>query len=442
MGGIVTAADYLVIALSVFYIYNDIRRLLWSSRSVYFLVFFMFYVLPIFFDYMVGFQDHYHWGFAVASNDPVSRIIYDITILLVMHTLVFYKNNMPDETFQENLRDSSAAKGFIEKYNKMFVFFMVFPTIATLFFMRIPGMLYTFQWREFEVYDAGGSYSTIERFTYFGIICSILLLFDQRKKFFDFSRLIALIFLYINVCIQGKRAILFFAIIAIMIVVVFQFISLKVQKKHTFWYTFIFSLLASFGAIYMIASSVEVKIGRGYSETAQDMLYTSTRIDFFREDRVKMAIYSELKPEKIKILDYKGQSLITNVVNIVPFNYISEPLELSQGTYQVHFSMAMLKQAYNHRDPKANMNYMTCTMFAELISNFGIMLGTFLFIVLTLWFVRLTDKYPSPYNILIIVSYILLNLFDFTYIVVFIELTWLLCFLYNNNLKKIKKRLK
>ena len=436
MDEIVKVADYCVIGLSVVYLYKNLCRLLRSSRSIYFLIFFALYVLPLFLDYFVNFQEHYHWGFSLSSDNPQSRIIYDIALILIMHVLVYYKNSKPRIEFQENLINSDKSGGFVVSYNKPFIFFMVFPALATLLLMRTPGMLYTFQWRELEIFGTGGSYSTIERFTYFGIICSVLLLFDFKKKLYDPQRLIALLFLFVNICIQGKRAILFFAIIAIFTVVIFRFLSLKAQRKRTFWYVIFFSTIASIGLTYMILSSIEVKVGRGYSETAENLLYTSTRIDLFREDRVKMAIFSELNPEKIKILDYKGQSVLTNVVSIVPFNYISEPLGLSQGTYQVHFSMAMFGQKYNYLNPKANRNYMTCTVFAELISNFGILIGTVLFVALTLWFVKLTDKYPSPLNILIITTYTLLNLFDFVYMVLYIELTWLLCFMYKRLLLK------
>lgn len=437
MNELVIFTDYLLIGLSVFYLYKNIQRLLWSSRSIYFLIFFVLYVLPVFLDYFVGFQEHYHWGFSVASNHPATRTIYNFALIIIMHVLVYYRNTKPRLDFQEYLRDSG---DYAAGYNKLFVFFMVFPAVATLLLLRTPGMLYTFQWREFEIYNTGGSYSTIEKITYFGIVCSVLLLFDPRRKVIDFSRLIALLFLYVNVCIQGKRAILFFAIIAIFIVVVIQYFSLKVQRKRTFLYTAVFLVIASVGVVYMILSSIEVKIGRGYSETAEELLYTSTRIDLFREDRVKMAIFSELNPDEMRILDYKGQSLITNVVSIVPFNYISEPLGLSQGTYQVHFSMAMFREKYNYFNPKANRNYMTCTMFAEAISNFGIIIGTLLFIIITLWCIRLTDAYPRPFNILIITAYTLLNLFDFVYMVLYIELTWLFCLLYKNKLLKFYNR--
>lgn len=431
MDEIVVVSDFIVLACTAYLLLINLKHLLWSSRTVYFLVFFALYVFPVFLDYLAGFQEHYHWGYYVASRDSTTRVIYDILLIIVMCSLTFINNRGLIDSFRDSFSKQNIRLN--SKYSSLIYFFIVFPTIAVLLLMRNPEILYTFQWREFELFSDGGSYSTIERFVYFGIVCSVVILFDNKSSFWNIRRLFALLFLYINVCIQGKRAILFFAIIAILLVVVFQYITLRIQKKSTFLFTVVFMSLISIGAAYMIWSSIEVKIGRGYSETAEDMLYTSTRIDMFREDRIKMAIYSEQHPNKIKILDYKGQSLITDIVSIIPFNYISEPMGLSQGTYQVHFSMAMFGEKYNNNNPKANRNYMTCTIWAELISNFGIVIGSVFFIMLTLWFIKLTDKYPYPYNIFIITTYSLLNLFDFTYIVLFIELTWLFCYKYRKS---------
>lgn len=430
MENLVLRADCVVLAFSIFYLYKNFKRLMWSSRSVYFLIFFALYVFPIYLDYLIGFQEHYHWGFEIASNEPATRLIYDVLLVFIMHALVFYNNKLPDSCYLSNLKNTNSVDMWGVKYKYLLLFFMVFPAFATLLFLKKIEMLYLFQWREYEYFEASGSYSSIERFTYFGIVCSVILLLDYKKRFFDFYRLLALLFLYINICIQGKRAIMFFAIVVILMVVVFHYFTFKAKGKSTFRYKIFFSSILLIGFFYMITSSVEVKLGRGYSEADNSLMYTSTRIDMFREDRVKMAIYSEMNEEKMKILDYGGQSLITNLVSIVPFNYISEPMNLSQGTYQVHFSMAMFNLPYNHINQKANRNYMTCTIFAELISNFGIIIGSLLFVIITIWFAKLTDKYPSPFNILLVSSYVLLNLFDFVYMVMFMELTFLFCIFY------------
>lgn len=427
-----TIADYLVIIITLIIAKRRISHALWNSRSIYLLIVISLYVFPIFLDYVAGFQDHYHWGFYITSRDNWTRIIYDCVIIFTLYGINNFCQDGQNTQFAVNLKNFSPLNGM---YYKLLYFFMILPALGVLILMRNPNLLYTFQWRELELYAAVGSYSTIEKLSYFGIVCAILVLFDPKKKILDFSRVFGLIFILVNICIQGKRGLMFFGIIAIMVVCIYHFLYLKAKKRSTFIYTLTVGIVTFVGCAYIIWSSIEVKVGRGYDETASDLLYTSTRIDLFREDRVKMAIYAENNPDKIKILDYRGQTIITDIVNIVPFNYISEAIGFSEGTYQVHFSMAMFHRPYNHKNYKANRNYMTCTLFAELISNFGIVLGVFLFIFITIFFSKASDMFPYTYSILITLSYVLLNLFDFTYIVLFLEITLIFCFYFNKKKK-------
>lgn len=67
-------------------------------------------------------------------------------------------------------------------------------------------------------------------------------------------------------------------------------------------------------------------------------VYKNVRVDFSRDDRVKMTIYSELYPDRMKILDYRGQSIVFDLTMFIPRSIWEE----KPWPYAVYFTSAML----------------------------------------------------------------------------------------------------
>ena len=70
--------------------------------------------------------------------------------------------------------------------------------------------------------------------------------------------------------------------------------------------------IASLLATMVIILSVMVKTqSRGYSGIMT--IYSTLRIDIFRDDTIKMAIYGMINPNEIKILDFPFQSYLMQI---------------------------------------------------------------------------------------------------------------------------------
>ena len=384
----------------------------------------MLYILPIFLDYLVGFQDHGRYGFWLAMPDVPTACIYDVGLIIASFIILFTK--IPNKgLFYENLQTKPLDDK--KSITLWLILGMALPAFFTVFLLRQPELLYSFQWRELELFPISGSYSNVEKLTYFGISCAVMLLTDRRGKVISLSRILALLFLFVNVCIQGKRGILFFAIINIIVNLFLIYVSLGRNKKSRKVFAVGAVVVTAALTAYMIFMSFFVKIERGYNEDDTVVLYTSTRVDFFRDDRVRMAIYSEIHPDKMTILSHKGETIIPNILSIVPLNYIADWMGIEIHSYQQFLSSANDGVKFKYSPKAENLNHMTPTIYAELISNFGILIGFLLFPLLCVWFANVIDKYGFPHNSFLICTFILVNLFNLPYLMMYAEIVLIIC---------------
>lgn len=424
--------DIITFVVSTIWLIESLRKISLGSRYFINVLIYIFYILPLGMDYIYQMADYSYsgwWGFIVPRNDILTVIIYDLGLLYTQYIIVSYKRKR-----DIGLNRSVAKEG---SYTAIMLIGMILPAVAVLVLLRQPGMLYMFQWRELELFSTEGSFSTIERFTFIGVSCSAFLLFDLNRKLFHPLRLIALIFLYVNICIEGKRAIIFFAMINIAVLIYLRFKELKSKGKGVFFYIVVSVPIVAAAIVVMVFMTVTVKMERGYDVNDTSKMYTTTRIDFLRDDRLRLAIYSDINRDEVKLLDYPLQTFFHDVFAFIPLNYIPPLLDLKTYSYQTYFTYAL--EHKERKTEKLNVqehSYMTVTCFAEIISNLGFFIGFLLLPFFCLWFSRKIDKYPYPYNAFIICSFILLHLFDFFYVAVYLELTFILCWIYKKTSKK------
>lgn len=430
--------DIITSVISLFLVITNGKKLGHGARYLVFYIFFVFYGLPLVLDSFIQMADYTYsygyYGFDISQNDEATRIIYDIFIIYTQLIILYY----PKRT-QRDYTPICAPKMVLSSHTILALcFFTIVPSLGVLILMRRPEILHSFQWRELELFNAVGSYSTIEKFSYLGVTCSCILLFNGRKGFQNIIlKCFGLAFTYVNVCIQGKRAILFFAIIVFFILLFYSYSSHINNKKQARRIAFISLLIVSVASVGMVFFSLTVKMGRGYSETATDIFYTTTRVDFLRDDRVRMAIYAETHPDKMKILDYPGQSFLSDISAIVPVNYLVAFMELEPYSYQTHFTYALTKEPKpeNGRLVVDGNSWMTVCFISELLSNLsflGFILIPFFFLTFSSWI----DRSLYPYNALLTCGLTLLNMFDFTYIVLYLEVV-LVLLLINKHRTKI-----
>jgi hypothetical protein len=135
--------------------------------------------------------------------------------------------------------------------------------------------------------------------------------------------------------------------------------------------------LAAFSVIYQ--SNVR---GVSYDALSGDQAAEGARIDYTRDSRVEMALYSAIYPDKMQILDYPGQNLLYYVTLLVPRSlWDNKPYP-----YAYYFTSAML-----NRYPQNFGWGMTTGIFDETIANVGL-LGILLGPLWIRWFCNVGDS--------------------------------------------------
>lgn len=407
--------DIATIFLSIYFLLQAMIYLAGKSIFIIYILLYVFYILPLDLDYLISFPAYLnprHHGFYISHDDALTRVIYDFALLWTQFCIIRYFKGKKIAI----IAGETVAK---KNYVKYLIVGMVLPPILTIVVLHNPAMLYTFQWNELDIFTIHRLFSYVEQLTYIGICCAVLYLFsDKHTKMKWVLNALALLFAYINICIQGKRGILFFALVMFFLVIFY-----KNNTKRDFnlfkFRNIIVVIIGLAVCFFMIAMSIDVKLERGYAE---DMIVDALRIDFFRDDRVRMAIFSELYPNRMHILDWHGQTIFYNITLIWPINLICiNFFGMRLLNYQQFISAAVQGIRFT------GDGYMTPTLFAEGISNIGIVLGILIMPFICIWFSKQIDKYPYPLNALVIASFLLLNMFSINYIMLFLELSFILC---------------
>lgn len=414
-----TVADILTIVISSVIIFKCIKRVQKGNAYVYALLFFTFFVFPIFLDYIIFFPVYdsvKYYGYNLTYKDSYTRIIYDACVITCL--FVLYKKGKS--------HNSQEYKRVIFQNHNIFWIGALLSPLTVLLFVRTWEIMFALQWRELVQYDiVNGYYHIAEKLTYIGICSTCLLLLENNisLKYPVISKIVAFILLYINVCIEGKRAALFFAIVVMLVIFLYKYIYSKRNcekfSKNSDTMSSLKSLLYVIAALiafyFMFEFTVNVKVARGIDDDIYSTV-TTTRVDFFRDDRVRMAIFSDIYPDKMTIVNETGQTVRDIVKYVWPIYFVQVRLGFSPLTYQHYLSAAL-----DGNPVREDRNWMTVSIFDELIANFGIIAGTFLYISLCILYIKMTDKYKYPYDIVIVLSFILINLFDLSYSMIFLQ---------------------
>jgi ABC-type multidrug transport system fused ATPase/permease subunit len=153
--------------------------------------------------------------------------------------------------------------------------------------------------------------------------------------------------------INGKRNIVFL-IVFFIIYLVFTNRRFSLLKKSIFTFVFV-----GFSVWFTSFYTSEIK----KDVTGNTDKYTQYRIDFSRDHTLKLAIYSELHPERAPILDYRGETMLFYLTIFVPRNlWPDKPL-----TYAQYITAAGLSQKAGYIGWG-----LTSSIFDELVANFGL----------------------------------------------------------------------
>lgn len=426
--------DIATIIILLYITLKNITKVMSETKLLVYMVFFVFYILPLFLDYFVGYPEYTNeldQGFIPSQLDTATRIVYDICLLVATWIILRYK---PPKK-QPNIIISNKVSSTI---NYMVIVGMFLPLLSALLIQLPSYMLVVPMWREvLKFVDPPKNYSLVEQIDFVGICCCIICLFGKLKNTIFLTRVVAIILLYINICIEGKRGIIFFSLLCVVLMFLIQIQTANKEKqnnKHYFKKFALFGLLTAAIVIAMVIISVNVKAGRGYEDDPL-VMYTTLRVDFLRDDRVRFSIYECLYPDKLKILDYPGQTIWPLFDYAFPIDVIlSKLFDFRRPTYSHYLSSALMGGGLS-----VDESFMTPALFGELLSNFSF-LGVFVMALFSIWFIKIINKYPYPINVFLMISFTAWQMYSVGYIMLYLEFTFALCVIYNFKIKNSRNK--
>ena len=413
--------DITTICISFIIFLKSLKKIRMSSKYVIHIVFFIIYVLPLFLDYTIGIVDYrVYWnasthyiGFIESYQDESTRIIYDVFLIISQLIFLFILPSKPNPENKELVKTGQIFE--INKYGSVIFVVLGFLAPIICLFCGFYEILFRFGWRDSGLYEEvikSNLYYTIEKITYIGIVSGCCLLFSKHRRKLVLN-IVGFFIVVMNVSIESKRSALFFAIAVSLIVLLCY--NGKIKLKD---YIFI----SVIGMIGVLLYSIFVKTEyRGYSGFKE--IYTNIRIDFFRDDRVKMVIYSFLRStERRAILEYPFQSYLTQISSFFPIDFFvgKKIFELPIVGFNTYFTSSLMGSL-----TLLDENWMTTSMCDEMWANFSFG-SIIIFPLLLKLFSNLIDSKSLLEKPVWLSLILLLFMYSINYISYYIEFTILI----------------
>ncbi len=373
-------------------------------QSIYFVIciHFLFCGIPAFCDLVIGLPEYaYLPGFSLSSIDLTTNIIYFLHVCFC--PVIWWKLRLKEEIAITNRCQSNNQIKCV-----VFTFLVLLPLLflwiapdKTIYFRNLtflsnkyvlPEQIIQFQ-------------SIIALSTIISIIGFNGIILFSRKYPIKTSIFLSP-FLLVNFILNGKRH----------IVALFCFLLLSslLIKNYIKGYKLFLLCLINLIAV-AIYSFLFQSLYRNISVNTVgfNQYYENIRVDYGRDDVIKMAIYSELYPDRMKILEFRGQSIFFNFIFFLPRSIFPN----KPWPYATYFTSALLGIW-----PVQHLGWgMTTSWLDESIANFswfGILIGP-LFISLLC---RLGDSQGSI--LLIIMTTFIACLLLAVHIAAFIIIFW------------------
>lgn len=416
--------DILTIVISVIIGIKNYKRVVNGSRYIVYFLFVFFYIIPLVLDYvymMPSYIRSRYVGFLWSQEDAVTRIVYDCFVIYTQLIILQFRNAKSSAIKYDHANGYSQENNYLSS-NKttLLVFFMVLPVLLSFIFPVNKGILYTLQWRENNLFAYNSYISYLEKLAYIGIFASTLMMLN--KNIILRYRILCFCFLYMNICIQGKRASIFFFLLVLIVSSIPGLKDENTDIKNIGRKLVRLSIIAISVLVLIAILTIYVKIhSRGYDPTNSLELYTQIRIDLFRDDRVRMALFSLIHPDRMKILQYPMQTIITMPCSLFPIDIVLGSLGINPPSYAYYLSAAL-----ENLSLASSSTFMTPCIAAELISNMGY-IGLLFFPFLCIWFANLSDKFQYPNNVAILISFVAIQMFAVPYMNYLLEFVFILC---------------
>ncbi len=353
------ALQVVVFAWLTWWVVRSLRALARGDRrTILFvqLVFYFFFAVPLLLDLAVGPPTYtYQRGFIVSQFDHTTNVVYllYLAVIPVMFTALGGRRAI-----------AAGAAPLMKLRLGPWARVFAWSTMLSLPFVIVLAPRPS-EFLEYAAY-IGNQAAGVEQYQVIvtmaatmAAISAVLVISAEGSPMI--ARVAAIPFLSVAVWIHGKRSVVALALLLLLYLLWMR----GVLKGRRFIAAAVACGLALGVFSYAYQSSVR-KIGqdepmRDQSFESSD-LYVNYRIDYGRDAVAKQTIFAELHPERLTILEHRGQSLLFYLTIFVPRNlWPGKPL-----TYPIYVTAAMFE--FEPRDIGWGV---TTSWLEEAIANLG-----------------------------------------------------------------------
>jgi len=293
-------------------------RLLWAGVRYSILFVFIFHFLfcgtPLFLDTVFGKPLYiYHEGFQFATRDDMTCWIYCFYVAFCP-VLWWWtgRSRRLKKSGAENSDSPVDHPNFPQRLRPLFYLFLFSPLLALAFAPQPAVYLkYAAGTRRLLSVEARQYHIFILFACKVSLLGAAGLLIASRRRLYFWPILLLLPWMFLTAWLEGKRVIVVI-LLGLVLFVLWQKGFLK--RKHFLPVTLLVLLAVGLYSFSYQAAIRPLSLGAG----DRDVFYRNIRKDFGRDDVIKTAIYSELYPRRLNILEYRGQSLLFYATMYIP----------------------------------------------------------------------------------------------------------------------------
>lgn len=365
--------------------YWALRSSLWISKGrkypVLFviLVHFLFSGIPIIRNLIFGYPVYSNKpNFSLATQDTTTNIIYYLYISFAV--LVFWYVGKDDRK-RAGSTPLTGKKGLDRLRKNRFAglikpipyILLVLPVVSLAFapepsiYLEYGAVLtseelaYTGHTSVFSLFqDPDRYHSLIGTLTNLSLIGAIWIIATIRRINVS-SLLLVAVFLGSSIWLKGKRNIV--AIAVFLVTYVLWYRGTLKGKRLFVAFAVAAAMIGIYSFLYQISLRDALLMGK-------NEMYENISIDYGRDHVIKFTIFSELNRETYPVLEYRGQSLLFNLVFLVPRELWPD----KPWPYSVYFTSAV----YSIQPARYIGWGYTTSLLGEAISNFswaGLLIG-------------------------------------------------------------------
>lgn len=339
-------------------------RIFIKNSSVLPIIYFIIYILygyPILYNICVDGYNYpnYFAGFELASYDLTTQILANGFILILTFLITRKKNYIRnyERIFDNKIYHSSIFYSILWLIIALPILYVIF-TGNLLNFLQYASVAQSLRTGSISIV-----YTNVFNLSLLSVVCMGVYIVCREKINF-LEKINMFLFMFLINYFVGKRYILYFTVIVLILAL---YLSKKMSAKKIVKLSISFAILL---IVYNFSYLVFFKNGE-YTEGVN--LFESLYIDLGRMDRLKMAIYSIIYPDKLKILEYPMETIIYNILFFIPRGlWNTKPYPYSNYfSYKVMFpnEFAVSYDYIKQNWARYGINGMTTGIIDEIIAN-------------------------------------------------------------------------